>query len=219
MVINIVLFTILFLIITNWFQLFTFLKIITGRKVIRSVIEDSWISKTIKEKTGLIISEINIFHEKAMYGMMAGIRPWPKLILSEGLYRNLNKNELEWVMLHEAGHAVLWHNLQALLFEVVLIVFGILIIWTTNMVLPLSILFSMLLSLICIQIIRWFIEYKADEYAISRVTNPRGVITAQEKFSKSNYQTPLNKEGSLLRFLLHWNITPSIRIEMAKKRL
>ena len=150
---------------------------------------------------------------------MAGLPFWPKMILSEGLYKNLNRDELEWVILHEAGHCVLWHNLEAFIIELVFIFSGLYLIKVFELNLLGSFLVSIFFSLICIQIIRWSIEYFADKYSINRVDNPRGVITAQDKFRKNYFKNPFNKEGSILRFLLHWNITYSKRIEMAKRRL
>jgi len=52
---------------------------------------------------------------------------------------------------------------------------------------------------------------------VNRVDNPRGVITAQDKFRKNYYKNPFNDEKSILRFLLYWNITYSQRIKMAKE--
>lgn len=154
-----------------------------------------------------------------MYGMMAGLPFWPKMILSEGIYKNLNKDELEWVVLHEAGHCVLWHNLEAFLIEMMTLGFGIYSISVTKMNIFLIPFFTLLLSFACIQIIRWIIEYAADSYSINRVDNPKGVITAQEKFRKNPFKNPLSDEKSIFRFLLVWNITPTKRIEMAKLRM
>src|SRR3989339_561872 len=112
-IIKVIIFIIIFLIITNWFQIYSFSKLIVGKKIKTSSIKDSWINKTVKKKTGLSLLNITLFHDKKMYGLMAGLPFWPKMILSEGLYKNLNRDELEWVILHEAGHCVLWHNLEA----------------------------------------------------------------------------------------------------------
>jgi hypothetical protein len=73
--------------------------------------------------------------------------------------------------------------------------------------------------LICIQIIRWAIEYTADRFSIDRVDNPEGVISAQEKFRTANTKIPFHSENSIFRFFLYWNIYPSKRILMARKRL
>ncbi len=211
--------SIIFLVVSNWFQLFSFLRLIVGPKIKTSFVDDKWIKSIVKEKTGLSLLDITIFQEKRMHGMMAGLPFWPKMILSEGLYKNFNKDELEWVILHEAGHCVLWHNLEAFLIEIFILVFGIYTILLTKMNILLIPLFSLALSFVCIQIIRWVVEYAADKYSIDRVGNPKGVITAQDKFRKNYYKNPFNDENSIFRFLLHWNIYPSKRIEMANKRL
>lgn len=57
-----------------------------------------------------------------------------------------------------------------------------------------------------------------DRFAISRVDNLKGVITAQEKLRLA-YSKAIFSEKSILRFLLHWNIYSSRRILMAQSRL
>ena len=69
------------------------------------------------------------------------------------------------------------------------------------------------------QIIRWGIEYMADKYSIERVDSPKGVITAQDKFRNAYNKNPFHSEKSIFRFLLHWNIYSSKRIDMAKQRM
>lgn len=217
--INYLFFSLIFLTVTNWFQIYHFLRLIIGPRIKTSSIKDDWINKTVKKKTGLSLLDITIFHDKKMFGMMAGLPIWPKMILSEGLYKTLNKDELEWVILHEAGHCVLWHNLEAFFIQLIIMSLGNYVIGVSKMTILLIPFFSLSLSFVCIQIIRWSIEYVADKYSIDRVDNPQGVITAQDKFRKNYDKNPFNEEKSILRFLLHWNITYSKRIEMAKKRL
>ena len=212
-------FTLLFLTIANWFQIIKFSSLFIGPKIKTSLVKDDWIQNTVKKKTGLTLLDITLFHDKKMYGMMAGLPFWPKMILSTGLYKSFNKDELEWVILHEAGHCVLWHNLQSFLIEMIILLSGIYLIQVNKISFSFILILSLLLGFICVQIIRWTTEFVADKYSINRVDNPKGVITAQEKFRKSHYKNPFNDEKSILRFLIHWNITPSKRIEIANKRL
>jgi Zn-dependent protease with chaperone function len=218
MMLNSLLFSLIFLFISNWFQIVAFLSV-PFKKVKISTLDNSWIYKTVREKTGLKLLAITIFHDKKMYGMMAGLPFWPKMILSEGLYKKLNKDELEWVILHEAGHCVMWHNLKVFLIEMLFLVSGIILIYFYKTGITLSVLLSIVLSLVSIQVIRWLIEYQADKFSIERVTNPKGVITAQDKFRNAYHKNLFSSEKSLGRFLLHWNIYPSKRIEMAKARI
>lgn len=212
-------FLLAFLFIVNWFQLIAFVSAAFGRKVRKEKIEDKWIYEMVLKKTGLKLTGITIFQEKRMYGMMAGLPSWPKMILSEGLYKTLNRDELEWVVLHEAGHCVLWHNLKAFIIELMFLVFGLYFVYFYELNFIFSIFLSISFSLICIQVIRWSIEYQADKYSIERVDHPKAVITAQEKFKKAKSKNMFSSEKSIGRFLLHWNIYPSKRIEMAKSRL
>lgn len=214
-----ILFIVIYLLICNWFQLQKFLSLIIGPKYKTSTIDDKWIKAIVKKKTGLSLLDITIFHDKKMYGMMAGLPFWPKMILSEGLYKTLNRNELEWVILHEAAHCVLWHNLQFFFIQMIILVFGIYTMLLFNISLLPSLLYAIFLSLVCIQAMRWGIEYVADRYSIYRVDNPIGVITAQKKFRNAYNNRLFHSEKSIFRFLLYWNIYPSKRIEMAKRRI
>src|SRR3989344_1925236 len=104
--------TIIYLCLTNWFQLFNFLSVIVDSKHKTSSVNDQWIKSTVKKKTGLSLLDITIFHDKRMYGMMAGLPFWPKLIISEGLYKSFNKDEMEWVILLGPGIWFFWLNFQ-----------------------------------------------------------------------------------------------------------
>lgn len=208
-----VMFILIFIILCNWFQLRSFLSIIIGPRYKTSSIDDKWIKSIVKKKTGLSLLDIIIFHDQKLYGMMVGLPFWSKMILSEGLYRSFNKDELEWVILHEAGHCVLWHNLQAFFIQIGILSIGIYTILLFKLPLLVTWLYAIFLSFVCIQILRWGIEYVADRYSINRVGNPRGVITAQEKLRKAY------KVKGILRFLFYWNIPPTKRIEMAKQRM
>lgn len=206
-------FILIFIILCNWFQLLSFLSIIIGPRYKISSIDDKWIKSQVKKKTGLSLLNITIFHDQKLYGMMMGLPFWPKMILSEGLYKSFNKDELEWVILHEAGHCVLWHNLQAFFIQIGILSFGVYSMSLFKLSLFLTSIYAVLLSFVCIQILRWGIEYVADRYSINRVDNPGGVIAAQEKLRKSH------KVKGVLRFLFYWNISPTKRIEMAKQRM
>lgn len=217
--INYFIFTFIYLIIADWFQLYSFLSVIIGPKYRTSSVDDTWIKTIVKKKTNLSLLDITIFHDQKMYGLMAGLPFWPKMILSEGLYKSFNKDELEWVILHEAGHCVQWHALQIFVIQIAVILFGIYSISIFKLPFLFIPFYSLFLGLISIQLFRWGIEYVADKYSIDRVDNPHGVITAQDKFRNAYIKNPFHSEKSIFRFLLHWNIYPSKRIEMAKQRI
>ena len=166
----------------------------------------------------MVIKDITIFHDQRPYAMMAGIYPFPKLIISEKMYKIFDKDEMEWVILHEAGHHLLWHNLKAVIIEGIMLTLGIGFINLFQPNILLVTIFSSILSILCVQIIRWLIEYQADKYSINRVTNSEGVITAQEKLRTYYKDSLFGLEGSIIRKLLSWNITPAQRIKMAKRR-
>jgi len=216
---ELIIFCVVFLFITNWFQVLTITSAFTRGNISKMGLKDKWLYDTVYKKTGLKLLSITLFKDRRMYAMMAGLPIWPKMILSEGLYKNLNKDELEWVILHEAGHCVLWHNLKTMLIQLIFVLIGFYLIYFNRMNLFAGILLATIYSFGCIQVIRWLIEYQADMYSIERVDNPNGVITAQKKFRNAKYRNLFRDERSIWRFLLHWNIYPKKRIDMAKARL
>ena len=217
MIFSIIIFVVLFLFASNYFQIVTFASLAVGTKIKTSRVVDKWILKTIKVKTGLILKDLTIFHDAKPYGMMAGLPPFPQLIISEKMYKTFDHDEMEWVILHEAGHCVLWHNLEAVIIEIISMSVGVYFIKTFHPNVLLTIILSLIISIISVQIIRRLIEYEADKFSISRVTNPQGVITAQAKLRKYYKDTLFNSEKSIIRKLFHWNISPSLRINMAKE--
>ena len=211
MIFSLILFILVFLVAVNYWQLITFASLIIGPKIKTSTIVNKWILRTIKNKTGLVLKNITIFHDKRPYAMMGGIYPFPKLIISEEMLKVFNKDELEWVLLHEAGHHLLWHNLKAIIIEGTMITLGLKLIYLFQLNIFLSGILSLFFSILTVQVIRYAIEYQVDKFSIRRVTNPQGVITAQAKFKKY-YKT------NLYKLFLNWNISPDLRIKMAKQR-
>lgn len=212
-----IIFSLLYFYIANWFQVNTFVKHLSSSKKNIKIIENKEISQLIKRKTGINLKRIIVFNSQKMFGMMPGIPLHPELILSSKLLETLNKDELEWVLLHEAGHCVMWHVVKCGVVQILIFIFGIFLLIKTSANIPLLFMLSIILSLISVQLMRFF-ERQADKYSIQRVDSPNGVITAQEKFSMVNRGTT-RADTSLARKILHWNIMPSERIIMAQKRM
>lgn len=210
------LFSILYFYISNWFQIKTFIKHLFHPKRSIEVIHDEYISSLIKRETGLSLKRILVFKSEKMFGMMPGIPIKPELILSSRILEDLNKDELEWVILHESAHCLFWHVPKTILIQLSVWVIGLLILkFLSNIVL--IILLSTGLSLLVIRFMR-VLEWQADKFAINKVSNPEGVISAQEKFKKVNSKLSFYQKG-IFRQLLFWNILPVERVKLAEQRI
>lgn len=210
------LFSILYLYVSNWFQIKIFIKHLSNPKKLIEVIHDKDISSLVKKKTGLNLKRILVFKSEKMFGMMPGVPIKPELILSSRILEGLNKDELEWVILHESAHCLFWHVPKSILIQIIVWIVGLLILKSTQS-LFLAILLSMSLSLLTIRFMQ-LIEWEADRFAINNVDDPKGVITAQEKFRKVNGKLSFYQKG-IFRKLLFWNILPSERINLAQQRI
>jgi len=210
-----IIFLIIYFYICNWFQINTFVTHLFQKNSF-NIIEDNKITSSIQQKTGLEIKKIIIFNSERLFGMMPGIPVKPNLILSRGLYENSKQDELEWVLLHEAAHCKFWHVPIISFIQLLLFLIGLYGLQQLNLPTFLAPIYSILFSLIFIQIAKLF-EYQADYFSINRVSNPSAVISAQEKFINNN--RGILYSNKIFRLLFYWNISFSTRISLAKKRI
>jgi Zn-dependent protease with chaperone function len=218
--ISVIIFLAVYLPLTNWFQLSAFVPLIFRKAARPRRVRDDWISDIVLRKTGLVVDAVTIFPSDRPFALMAGLPFWhPTMVISSRMYADFSRRELEWAVLHEAGHCVLWHNVQAAVLEQFVMTVGAVAIARYGIPLPGAAGMGVLLSILTVQTIRWGIEYAADRYAISRVFDPRGVVSAQHKLLAAYPHTLYNDPRSPVRMLIHWNITPARRITMARKRL
>lgn len=147
------------------------------------VVQDVKLKELIERKTGVIINKFLIAQYERPFGAMFGIPGNPQLYLSKGLYERFTPNEIEYVVLHETGHYVLIHTLVEAFSLLLLTVFGVLLLKELNGVngVIIAALFGAVFGVIMVRITRLF-EYQADNYAVARMDNPNGMITATEKF-------------------------------------
>lgn len=181
------LFIIIFLSIANWgtiyYFLYNFLK--PGQKLID--IKDKELINTAKKKTGLNII-IKIMEIDKMIGFMISSPPFPAvMVFSKKLFDNFNKDEKEWVILHESAHYFMWHSLKFAVTQFTLLFIGLLIIQVFNQ--SLNYFFpsvvGLILGLIYIRCAVFF-EYEADNYAATHMDNPKGMITSNIKMRAVN---------------------------------
>src|SRR3989344_3478924 len=120
------LFAAVYLLLCNWFHIKSFLIALRHPKRRIHFIRDPWITQTLLRKTGVTIDQITIFETPKLFAMMPSTPPFEtKMIISRGMYESFNENELEWVILHEAGHYVMWHVVKLAMVQLVLLVIGV----------------------------------------------------------------------------------------------
>lgn len=175
-----------YLIICNWIQIYYLLgNILKPKRVIKTVNGKGLLS-ILKKKTGLDLIIKTMSEKKKAIGFMVSTPPFkPLMIFSERLYKLLNKDEFEWVVLHESAHYLMWHNLKFALIQISLLVIGIYSTFLFPILNQLNVPYFVLLALIYIQLVKRF-EYQADLYAIAKMDNPKGLITANIKMKRIN---------------------------------
>ena len=145
---------------------------------------------------------------------MIGVPGRHYMLLSSQLDKEFNGSEKEYVVLHEVGHYLLHHAIREGLFFLVLFVFGCFIIRKKPWYFILMI--GIIGGLLYIQV-GTRSEYEADHFAVSRMTNPTGMITATEKF-RNGHNPSLNDYG-LLWPILYRSTPYHTRIQWAKEEI
>lgn len=215
---NYTVFIVLFLIIANRHVVEHLLERLWREKITNYKSDDKKILDLIYLKTGLRLPHFWVYDTHDFWGLMAGIPGRPQMFLSTYALNNFSDDELDWLLLHESGHYVLGHTIKEAIYQSILIAVGVFALWQFNTI-YLAIALGLLLGVMGVQMGKHH-EYEAEMYALSRVTNPQGMIHSGERGVRKWYKNR-GIVGSLLRKLFNrWEATMHYhRIGMAKHEL
>lgn len=204
--------------VSQWLQITTLLSNLNKTKTVVSVVVDEALLQLIRGKTGVEIKTIRIHESSRLFGMMLGIPTRPQLILSRNLYESFDQDELEYVVLHEAGHYKLGHMWKELLFGLVLMVLGSLVLYRYSRLIDTYVLAGVLgvvFALFLIQLGRVH-EYQADAYTLQQISDPNGMIQATYKFRAAH---PRPQDGSLIQRVFYRGVPYGERIGNAQEEI
>ena len=223
-IIALIVFTLLYLYVANRHVARPFWNIIRGKKLKTEKVKDKRILDSIKIKTGVHLDYFLLFDDPFTLGMMAGIPGKPQMFLSQRTYTGdySQKDEQEWVLMHETGHYVLGHSVKEGIYELIFLVIGIAILLIFhNFIFQLitSIILAVLLGLLTIKIGKYH-EYEAEDYALKKVTNPQGMIEAGKRGITDWKRAGLPERSILHRLFDRWEMTMYYqRMVLAKKEI
>lgn len=183
------------------------------------VVKNPALIQLIYRKTRLYLKSIRISASEKPWGMMVGLPRYPYMILSSQLMKTFNADEIEYVVLHEAGHYVLAHSAKLAILFVSFIIFGS--ITVTDIPIPfIWVPITLFIGLIMIQASR-LCEYEADAFALYHLTNPKGMISATKKFEKAyhHFGPVRHDEDTLLGRLIYMGIPYNARIRSAEREM
>ena len=210
-------FILVFVGVSLWIQLFLSFSSLKQNNSLIEVIQNQNLQNLILQKTGVNIQSIKLSSSSKLFGMMIGIPGFPQLILTKSLYENFSSSEIEYVVLHETGHYVLWHSVTELVLGLFFLGLGIIIIKKINgryLSLIMALILGFVLGVIMIKFGRIH-EYQADDYALERISDPRGMIQATKKF-KNAANNSIGPKNKLLEFWFYRSVPYAERIEKAK---
>lgn len=214
---NLILAGILYFGLCNWIQIWYLLgNLIRPKKDKITPFENKKLLLKMREKTKLSLS-IKIIDEKdKMIGFMVSSPPFkPLMLFSEKLHKAFTDDEMQWVILHESGHYLMWHNLKFTLVQLMIFIIGYYLVAQIKAGLLWSFPVFVVLSLIYVRVAKIF-EYQADCYAAKNMDNPEGMITGNIKMREANRYLTTNK---FVKGFLTIAVPYEERIKIARKRL
>lgn len=179
-------FIVIFFLIVNRHWIRSLIEGLVKPKVKSKNLNDKNILNFVESKTGLVLQNIKLIDTRATWAMMSGLPSRPYLILSYDAYNNFSKDEFQWLLLHEAGHFLLFHNIKMIFLQLGFLALGFYITLQFNPYigpLLLSVLLGVLFAILYVQITRRF-EYEANNFALSKMDNPEGLKNMYEKARK-----------------------------------
>lgn len=213
MLLEIILFIVVFFCLANLFQI-NFFGSQIGSTNFRKTVKDKSLSKML-EDVDLMVGEFIIFETDKPFMMMPAMFGSPRVIISNNLYETFNKEEIKYVLMHEAAHYLFKHNIKDAFFQMGPLLIGALMILNFQLNILGSSLLGVISAILFVQLAR-LLEREADIFA-SKNSNPKAMISATEKFRNSY---PENSTlGYLKNLLFSWNIMFDERILIAKRAL
>lgn len=212
-----IIFTVIYLGFCNWIQIYYLLgNLIKPKHKVISV-DGKGLKTQLKKKTGLDVSIKLMSEKRKMIGFMVNSPPFkPVMIFSQRLYDSFNRDEFEWVALHESGHYLMCHNFKMALIQFSVYLFGIWLL-SGEQIIPsaFAVFYAFILGYFYIQIIK-ILEFQADYFAVCHMDNPKGMITGNIKMKKVN-QVLMGGNGFLQSLIIA--VSPEDRIKMAEREL
>lgn len=183
-----------------------------------AISKDPKILKVLDKKLGFKIKSFKILKSKKPFAMMIGLPGYPQLIISEKLYKTFEKSELEYVLMHEAGHYIRNHTIREAVYTFLFILGGIFVLSTIDnlwVAILVSIGLGVINGLILIQLGKWH-EYEAEYFARENIKNKIGMINATEKFRK--YYGNYGVRNSFLQWAFYRALPFDERIKIAQSK-
>jgi Zn-dependent protease with chaperone function len=199
---------------SQWMVINLYLTSIGQKQQVLTKITESPLIDLIYQKTGVKLDSFQIVASPKMYATMIGIPGHPYMMLSSSLDSKFTDSEKEYVVLHEVGHYVLHHTIKEGLFFLILLLIGIIILRKRTIFLTpvIGIVFGLLFIQFATRS-----EYESDHYAVSRITDPNGMITSTAKFKNDHYLV-LNDYG--IKWKLLYRSTPyHVRIQIVENEI
>ena len=202
-----------------WSQTNLLLESIGKDKPPFEIIKNPQLQELIKHKTGTNIETIKIVESDRPFGMMMGFPGFPQLLLSRALYNTFTSDELEYVLLHEAGHYNLAHSIKELLLGLTFCILGIYLlkqITNTKLSLSFAPMLGLIFGIVLIQFGK-INEVEADRYSVSRLSNPNGMVTATENFREYYDGSFTRTDNKVLQWMFYRANPYENRIQMAQE--
>jgi Zn-dependent protease with chaperone function len=213
-----IVFSLIFIFISQWFLLPTMISGIFRATQTSRVEQDPAILEFLKKEGKIHFNSYRVIHSSKPFAAIGGVPGFPQLFISKALLDTFSTDEMHYVLMHEVGHVTRQHVLR----EVMLMIAIISMVWSLfakihlwqkprKTQLILACFAGVFLGMVMIQFERIH-EYEADYYAIQHLKDPQGMVTAAGKL-KEAWGTP--ERQTIIRELLYRGVPYEARISIA----
>lgn len=183
--------------VAQWMMINLYLSSLGQTQQLLTEIKISPLLDFVQAKTGLKLNSFRIIASPRLYALMVGLPGKPYMVLSSTLDQKFSMSEREYIVLHEVGHYVGRHTMIEIFAFIILFILGLWVIRKLHLwLVPIV---GVILALGFIQVGARY-EYEADHFALKRMTDPNGMITATAKFKAQ--QIPRIDDRSIMWKLL-----------------
>jgi Zn-dependent protease with chaperone function len=159
-----ILFSVLYFYISNWVIVQVSLQNLFEGKTRTTEIKDKKIHDLLKQFTNLDF-KIHLVHADRLFGFATKLFGVSQIFLSSRVVSKFSPSELEWILLHEAGHCVLGHTVLIAALQASFWLTGLLALFllqNSPYAVGVSLVLAFMLSSLYFQFNRLLVESKAD---------------------------------------------------------
>lgn len=173
-------------VVSQWQLIPLLVPSLSSDQGVTTKIDDEFIRGVARDKVGVELDSITLVNSERPFAFVTVAAPGAKVFISRVMYEGFEREEMEYVVLHELGHLQLQHQWKEVTWAVGLMMalYGLVLKLAPRGKRLIGVMIAGAVGgLLLIQIGRGH-EYEADRYAVERLDNTSGAYGATIKLQR-----------------------------------